>query len=154
MDVRIPAIGSDSEALLTHPELQKVRGQTIGLITAPGGRGLLATRLQASGALLKVAEVYRREPLSLAPARLRALAALPDTTATLLTSGEAFDRLWDALPPAARKQLTRRPCVVASDRLAAKAQALGFRHVLRATDARPASLLAALASHVRLGRFR
>lgn len=153
-NVRIPATGSDSEALLAHPDLQQVRGQTIGLLTAPGGRGLVAARLKARGAQLKVAEVYRRDLLPLAPARLRSLAVLPDTTATLLTSSEAFDPMWDALPPATRKQLSQRPCVVASDRLAAKAKALGFRHVLRAIDARPASLLAALASHVRLGRFR
>lgn len=154
MDVRIPAVGSDSEALLAHPELQQVRGQALGLITAPGGRGLVAARLKARGAQLKVAEVYRRELLPVAPARLRTLATLTDATAMLLTSSEAFDPLWLALSPAARKQLIRRPCVVASDRLAAKAKTLGFRHVLRAVDARPASLLAALASHVRLGRFR
>ena len=113
-DVRIPAIGSDSEALLAHSELQELGGQAIGLITAPGGRGLLASQLKARGAQLEIAEVYRRERLTPAPTRLRALAALPETTALMLTSSEAFDPLWETLPPVLRKQLARRPCVVAS----------------------------------------
>lgn len=153
-DVRIPLHGSDSEALLVHPELQQVRGQAIGLLTAPGGRGLIASRLQSRGATLHVADVYRRIPHAIPPARLRALADLPACSAVLMTSSEAFDPFWAALTPAMRKQVARRPCVVASDRLATKARSLGFKTVLRAADARPASLLDALASHVGLGRFR
>lgn len=152
--VRIPVAGSDSEALLAHPDLQDVRAQAIGLLTAPGGRGLLADRLRARGAQLHIAEVYQREALAIAPSRLRALAALRGNVALFLTSREAFDPLWQALSPALRKQLIGRPCVVASDRLAALARTLGFKNVLRASDARPSSLVAALASHVGVGRIR
>lgn len=153
-DVRIPVLGSDSEALLAHPELQQVRGQPIGLLTAPGGRGLIESTLKARGARVQVANVYRREPRALPSARLHAFAQLPATTAVLMTSSEAFDSFWTALTPALRKQVVQWPCVVASDRLATRARSLGFRTVLRAVDARPASLLAALASHVGLRRFR
>lgn len=153
-EVITPASGSDSEALLAHPLLQQVKGEDIGLLTAPGGRGLLSARLQSRGARLVVAQVYRRESRPVAPARLRALAALPARSALLLTSAEAFDPLWCALPEPARARLRERPCVVASARLADQADALGFRIVLRASDARPSSLLAALANHVAAQRFR
>ena len=152
--VRIPASGSDSEALLAHPDLQDVRGQAIGLLTAPGGRGLLADRLRARGAHVRIAEVYQREALAVAPSRLRALATLRGNVALLLTSREAFDPLWQSLTPVLRKRLTGLPCVVASDRLATLARSLGFKKVLRASDARPASLVATLASHVGAGRIR
>lgn len=152
--VRIPVAGSDSEALLAHPDLQDVRGQAIGLLTAPGGRGLLAERLRARGAQVRIAEVYRRESIVIAPTRLRALAALRGDVALLLTSREAFDPLWQSLSPQTRKRLVGRPCVVASDRLAALARSLGFKTVLRASNARPSSLLSTLASHVEAGRIR
>src|SRR6185312_12626032 len=53
---------ADSESLLALPELQPVQDQTVGLVTAPGGRGLLAQELRKRGARLAVAEVYERRP--------------------------------------------------------------------------------------------
>lgn len=152
--VSLPERGSDSESLLARAEFRQVRGERIGLITAPGGRGLLASQLQARGATVVVAEVYRRQPQRISAARLRALAALPARTALLITSGESFSLLWQELDAAARSRLLQRPCVASSERLAAQARALGFTLVLRAADARPASLLAALALHVAGSRFR
>lgn len=149
-----PEAGSDSEALLAHPRLQALRGESVGLVTAPGGRGLLAPALRARGAALVTAQVYRRETLAPKPARLRALAALPAQSALLLTSNEAFGTLWSALGERARQALRERPCIVASARLQAQAAALGFSRVVRAADARPSSLLGALAGHVGDGRFR
>lgn len=146
--VSVPESGSDSEALLANGEFRDVRGDRIGLITAPGGRGLLADQLQARGASVVVAEVYRRQEQAISAARLRALDALPATTAVLITSSEAFSLLWHALDDAARARLLGRPCVVSSERLSAQARALGFSRVLRAATARPADLLAALALHV------
>jgi uroporphyrinogen-III synthase len=95
---------------------------------------------------VRVAAVYRRIATPPLPSRLRALAALPPAQcALLLTSQEAFAPLWSVLAPAEQARWRRRPCVVASARLADLARSLGFRRVLRATDARPAALLAALA---------
>lgn len=152
--VLLPESGSDSEALLAHADFGHVGGERIGLITAPGGRGLLAEQLRARGATVVVAEVYRRQPQPIAPARLRALDALPEKTALLITSSEAFSLLWQELEGPSRTRLLARPCVVSSERLAAQARALGFSLVLRAADARPASLLAALALHAGESRFR
>jgi len=152
--VFLPDLGSDSEALLALEEFRHVRGERIGLITAPGGRGLLASQLQARGASVVVAEVYRRQPQPISAARVRALDALPAKTALLITSGEALSLLWQGLDAAARERLLQRPCVASSERLCAQARALGFPLVLRAADARPASLVAALALHVAQGSFR
>lgn len=153
-EVHTPSQGSDSEALLALPLLQSLRGERVGLITAPGGRGLIERSLLARGARVLKAEVYRREALPPTPIRLQQLLELGPDTALLMTSAEAFAPLWQALPPAARKRLQARPCVVASARLQAQARELGFRCLLRARDASPSSLLAALAERMKGGRFR
>jgi len=145
--VLTPELGVDSESLLAHPQLQDVRGEHIGLITAPGGRDLLTSQLQARGAVLSIAEVYRRQAQPVTRSRLRALAALPAHSALLMTSSEAFSLLWQALDAAARQRLLRRPCLVASARMEGQARSLGFPILLRAPDQRPASLLATLADH-------
>lgn len=153
-DVLLADSGADSESLLEHPQLRDVAGEPVGLISAPGGRGLLARELQARGARLEIAEVYRRQALVVSAARLRQLDALPATTALLFTSDEAFSLLWQVLDQAARGRFQHRPCIVASPRLAARAQAMGFRIVVRAVNARPPSLLAALREHVGVAGFR
>jgi uroporphyrinogen-III synthase len=153
-EVRLPRRGSDSEALLALAELQNLAGQAVGLVTAPGGRELLASSLRARGADLSVAEVYRREPVVPAPARLHALRQLPDASALLVTSEQALAALWQALDAPTRAQLLRRPCVTASARLRERAALLGFTELLQAVDARPASLLDCLAAHVEATRFR
>jgi uroporphyrinogen-III synthase len=79
---------------------------------------------------------------------------LPAKTAVLITSSEAFSLLWQALDGPARARLLQRPCVVSSERLSGQARDLGFTRVLRAADARPASLLARLALHAADTGFR
>ena len=153
-DVTVPAGGADSEALLALPALADLSGQTVGVITAPGGRSLLALALAARGAQIRLAEVYRRQPLVPRPFRLDGLAALPRRSALLVTSGEALANLWQALDERIRARLRSRDCVVSSPRLRAQARALGFRHSLLAADAQPASLLAALARDAGSRRFR
>lgn len=152
--VMTPVSRADSEGLLALPPLRAIAGQRVGLITAPGGRGLLARELARRGARVEVAEVYRREAISLAAARLRPLASLPETSALLLTSEEAFSPLWQALDGDARALLLGHPCVVPGDRLAERAHQLGFTGVLRAVNARPLAMIRALGEHVEATRFR
>src|SRR5690606_3210293 len=57
----------DSEGLLALPALGAVRGRSIGLVTAPGGRNLIAPTLARRGARIVRAEVYAR--VAVAPAR-------------------------------------------------------------------------------------
>ena len=59
----------DSEGLLALPVLADVHGLRIGLVTAPGGRGLIAAQLQAAGATIERADVYQRRLLRCLGAR-------------------------------------------------------------------------------------
>ena len=143
-----------SESLLDCAGLQDVSGHRIGVITAPDGRDVLAATLQARGATLLRAEVYRRQPIAITSARLRALGRLPENSALLVTSAQALLPLWDAAAAAQRERFMQSPCVVSSARLAGLASRLGMRCIVQAMGAQPATLLAALADHVRAQRFR
>lgn len=137
----------DSEGLLALPELADVAGKDVGLITAPGGRGLLAAALQARGARIRRADIYERQPLRLPARALARLSHSPQPWVLALSSGEALQRLWDQLSPAWRTRWQQQMHVVAaSDRLLLQAQALGFLHVVRAEGPTSAQLVAACAA--------
>ncbi len=152
--VTVPEGRADSENLLALPELQSLPGRDVGVVTAPGGRGLIGETLAHRGARVHLAEVYRRAALAPSPARLRRLDELPDASALLVSSAEAFDGLWSRLPPAARARWAARPAVASSPRLAAALAAQGFAAIVLAEGAAPSRLLAALAADVASGRFR
>lgn len=152
--VRVPEGSSDSEGLLALPCLQSLAGTDVGLVTAPGGRGLIGDTLAHRGARVRLAEVYRRTLVAPSPARLRRLDALPASSALLVSSAEAFDGLWSRLSDGARLRLQARPAVASSPRLAAMLAARGFASIVMATGATPSLLLAALAADVASGRFR
>jgi uroporphyrinogen-III synthase len=152
--VAVPEGRADSEALLAMPELQALAGVDVGLVTAPGGRGLIGETLALRGARVRLAEVYRRTAVVPSPARLRRLDGLPAASALLVSSAEAFDGLWARLPEPARLRLRARPAVASSPRLAAMLAAKGFAAIVLADGAAPSRLLAALAADVGSGRFR
>lgn len=152
--VRIPEGRADSESLLELPELQDPAGRDIGLVTAPGGRGLIAETLARRGARVHVAPVYRRESVVPRADRLKAALDAPTTCALLVSSAEAFDGLWALLAPEARERLRLRPVVASSPRLAVMLAAQGFETIVPATGAAPSAMLAALAADVAQGRFR
>ena len=152
--VRMPPDRADSEGLLALPELQSLRGQAVGLVTAPGGRGLIGETLAHRGARVHLAEVYRREPLVPRASRTGLIAALPDSSALLVSSVEAFDALWSRLGEPVRQTLRRRPVVASSPRLAARLAEDAFAAIVIADGAAPQALLSALAADVAGGRFR
>jgi uroporphyrinogen-III synthase len=55
----------DSEALLAHPDLQRLQGKKVLLIKGQNGRELIADTLQQRGAELAAWEVYQRVPCEL-----------------------------------------------------------------------------------------
>jgi len=137
----------DSEGLLGLPALRDVRGREVALVTAPGGRGVIADTLRRRGARLLRADVYARVPVTPAPAaiaRLRALGPAPLLLA--LSSGEALLGVLAALPPDAAARLRGARVLAASERLAALAREHGFQDIAVAADARPRSLLAVAAA--------
>lgn len=152
-DVQVPEAGTDSEALLALPVVQPPPA-AVGLVTAPGGRGLIAETLAQRGAQIHRANVYTREPLFPRASRLRALRRLPATSALLVSSLEAFDGLWRRLDENGRTLLRARPVVASSPRLAAHLAGLGCQAIVLAGGAAPATMLDALAADVAQGRFR
>ena len=143
-----------SEGLLALPELRHVAGVSIGLVTAPGGRGLLATTLRARAADLRIAEVYTREPARLTRRHSEALLDAKGSGALLLSSAEALANVLAALPVTARQRLFECLVVVSSERLAGIARDAGFARIVPATSASPRAMLNALAAHAKSASFR
>jgi uroporphyrinogen-III synthase len=139
----------DSEGLLALDALHDVRGRRIGLLTAPGGRELIAPTLRRRGAKLLRADVYRRigiEPASVALAKLR---ALPATPWLALGSGEALRLALARLPADLAAKLRGANVAAASERLAQAAREAGFRgRIVVAASARPRDLVAAMAAAI------
>lgn len=133
----------DSEGVLALPALQGVDGQAVGLVTAPGGRGLLAPALQARGARVQRADVYERIAVAPAASAVAALCAIDAPMAVALSSAEALAQVLAALPAAAQARLRRAQALAASERLAALAHAQGFADVRVARSPRPGDLVAA-----------
>jgi len=130
----------DSEGLLALPILRALHGQRVGLLTAPGGRGLIAPTLQQRGACVVRANVYERVTVSTAPTALARLME-PGPLWLALSSQGALIAVLDALPESARQRLRCARVVAASERLARIAIELGFAAPLIASDARPMSLV-------------
>jgi uroporphyrinogen-III synthase len=142
-----------SEGLLALPEfsapaLARSDGE-IGLVTAPGGRGLLLHALRARGARVRVAEVYRRLPPRLDRRHADALRRSRAPRALLLTSAEALEHALAQLPVDAGALLRACLAVASSPRLADVAHAAGFDAVIDAGATTPRALLDALAAHAR-----
>ena len=144
-EVAVPS-RMDSEGLLSLPALQQLRGRSVGMVTAPGGRGVIAPTLAARGARVRRAEVYARIPVAPSPVALARLRALDGPACLALSSGEALQRLLQSLPAGLLSRLRQARVLAASQRLAALARASGFTDIRLAADARPASLLAAAAA--------
>jgi len=137
----------DSEGLLALPVLRALSGQRVGLVTAPGGRGLIAPALQQRGARLIRADVYERAATPPPLAVLTRLAE-PGPLWLALSSQGALMRVLESLPESARQRLRAATVVAASERLARFALNRGFSAPVVASDARPTSLLRAMADAV------
>jgi len=135
----------DSEGLLALQVLRALHGQRVGLITAPGGRGLIAPTLQQRGARVVRADVYERVMVAPTPAALAQLLK-PGPLWLALSSQGALMAVLDALPEPARQRLFSARVVAAGERLARVAIEQGFPAPIIASDARPVSLLRAMAA--------
>lgn len=134
----------DSDGLLALPALHAVRGRTVGVLTAPGGRDLIAPTLRERGAQVRRADVYAREPVALSPASLARLRAFDGPLLLPVSSGEALQRVFDQVPLDIAARLRAAQVLAASARLAALARTLGCDDVRIAAGPRPAQLLAAV----------
>lgn len=136
----------DSEALwrCLAPR-REWRGVRVLVVRGENGRDWLASTLQQQGAEVRFVEAYRRtapQPSGAEQALLNQAIAHPARHAWLFSSSQAVDHLQQLAPGAAWQQAW---AIASHPRIAARAQAAGFGHVLQAGPALP-DLLAALAS--------
>lgn len=141
---------ADSEGLLALPILQRVRGKRIGIVGAPGGRGVLEGELATCGAKILHAHVYQRVPARLDRRHARALLRTRAPLYVPLSSVETIGNLLASLPDAARCALLAGTAIVSSDRLRRAARTAGFARALRARSASDADLIeAVIAAHAK-----
>lgn len=139
-DVIVPP-RADSEGLLALPILQRLGGRRVGIVGAPGGRGLLQARLAARGAKIILAYVYRRVPARLGRRHVQALLGGRMPLYVPLSSAETLDHLLAGLPDAARRALLAGTAIASSARLLRAARRAGFARALRARSASDADLV-------------
>ena len=142
-----------SEGVLALPALSPPPAR-VGLVTAPGGRGLLASGLEARGAQVLVANVYRRVEPRLRARHIEQLLHSAPPRAVLLTSAEALHNALRLLPAAARHCLLDAVAVASSARLTQLAREKGFHTCVEARAPDLDSLLEALAAHAKGAAIR
>lgn len=141
----------DSEGLLDLPPLAQLQGLRAALVTAPGGRGIIAQTLQDRGAELQRVDVYRRQPLRLPPRQVNRLRRQATPWVLALSSAEALNLLLEQLPADLLPRLRSQHVVAASPRLVALAGQQGFSRVSLAEGPLPAQLAAAAHAAVTTG---
>ncbi|HWS28165.1 MAG TPA: uroporphyrinogen-III synthase [Xanthomonadales bacterium] len=134
----------DSDGVLALAPLQQVHGVRIAIWAAPGGRERIAQVLEQRGAQLRVIGIYRRLPQRPRPAALRRLVAAADRSVLTATSNTLLEALDRELKRRRLAALHQRPLIVASERIADHARALGFGRVTVAAGASAQALIAAL----------
>lgn len=133
-----------SEGLLAHPRLAQGAGETVLLVAAPGGRGVLAPELRARGFEVEEVQVYRRGPARLDARHTRAVLTASAPLGLLLSSAEALDNVLAQLPAEAVVKLKQARVAASSERLLAHARSRGFNDTVLAAGPQPQALVAAL----------
>lgn len=137
-----------SAGLLALPALQQLQGQRIVIVRGSGGRELLRTTLTARGAQVTYLEVYRRVRPQADPTPLLQHWQEHGIDAVFVTSNEILHNLDAMVGTLGQPLLHRATLVVASERIAEQARALGFEGILLvAQNATDAAMLAALREH-------
>ena len=137
-----------SEALLHVAGLGDVANRRIAIISAPGGRGLIASTLRDRGAHVTEWLVYRRRAVVWSQRKLAALAALNAPVVTIISSGEAIDIIASALPSAMWQRLRDARWIASSERLRSALSEKGARQIHVAESALAGDLVeAALRLH-------
>ncbi len=141
--VLIP-IRQDSEGVLALPELALLRGHSVAIVGAPGGRGLLRQALTKQGAKLLEAWVYVRIDPRIRAAQRRALRALCQPCYTLLSNVESVQRLQAVLGPKDFSHFRQAIVIASSARVADAARQAGFSTIHLASSALTKDLLTTL----------
>ena len=142
--ITAPGHAQDSDGVLALAPLQQLDGVRVAIWAAPGGRERIAQVLAQRGAQLRVIAIYRRLPQRPRPAALRRLVDANERIVLTATSNTLLEALDRALERQRLAALRQRPLIVASERIAERARALGFARVTTAAGASAQALIAAL----------
>lgn len=131
-DVRVdaqPERGSTSEDLLAHPAFNQVAKQRVQIVKGVGGREHLRETLTQRGALVSVAEVYRRVRPTVEPSQTEQLETRwrhEGIDIVTITSVETLENLLSMLTESGKALLRSTPFVAISERIVAAARAQGM----------------------------
>jgi uroporphyrinogen-III synthase len=124
----VPTERYDSDGLLALPRLQRMAGREVIVVRGQGGRERLRRVLEARGARVAYAEIYRRRCTERSAHNLLASWSRL-VQAVTVTSVEILECLWRLLGEEGRPLLRATPLVVLSERIAVRARELGCRQV-------------------------
>ncbi|MGH8509656.1 MAG: uroporphyrinogen-III synthase [Gammaproteobacteria bacterium] len=141
-DVTFPA-QADTEGLLALDALRHLDKKRILIFRGSGGRPLLGQTLQARGARVQYAEVYRRTRSHLDTKPLIERWEQGQIDVVITTSSEGLRNLFDTLGER-QDLLAGGTIAVMNERMAVLARERGCMHPIVAADASDAGLLAAL----------
>ena len=146
--VTTPVHGVDSESLLRHPALARPRDLRVLIVKGVGGREWLQSQLAQRGAVVTIAEVYRRERAEHGAVELAvvtARCAAGEIQVVTATSGDIAGHLLDMATPTLRRQFERLRWLVPSARVAAVLRERGVTApIVLADTAEDQDLVAAL----------
>ena len=125
----LPEHGSDSDALLATPPMQRVAGQRILIVRGAGGLEKLGQELKHRGADVDTLDVYRRVIPSVDPEPVLDLLRQDRLDLITATSGEALQNLLTMLGEKNRSLALAIPLVVVSDRIRQIAENSGFGRI-------------------------
>ena len=117
----------DSEALLTLPKMQQVKGKRILIFRGRGGRELLKNTLTERGAHVDYAELYQRTMPIQEPGALNQYWKQNAIDIVTVTSNQALNNLFNIAGESGKENLVTTPIVVISQRMVQNALERGMR---------------------------
>ncbi|MGH1485523.1 MAG: uroporphyrinogen-III synthase [Cellvibrionaceae bacterium] len=152
-----PKAAMNSEDLLALAELVSVKGEKILIMRGKGGRTHLGDSLKEKGALVDYCELYHRViPDTIDQQKISAFRSSHSTPVIITHSGETLANLCTVLTStnaptnAANNEnddlpwFKQQALLVPGKRVAEKAEALGFKHIIIAENATHESMIGAL----------
>lgn len=141
----LPESDYSSEGLLALPPLERVSGTRVLIVRGEGGRELLAETLEARGAIVDYAEVYRRVQPRIDPEPLRQRLTSGTVDMVVSTSKEGLENLFAMMGTPFDALLRKIPLVVISEALMRGARSIGVTgDVIVATEASDLGLFRAI----------
>jgi uroporphyrinogen-III synthase len=143
----LPSTGADSEGLLALPQFGDPAGRRVLIVKGVGGRDALRAGLEALGATVTLAEVYRRVPAVPAPGAVDELRRACESAATVIavTSVEVLESLLELGRESTGPALRGCRLLVPGERVAAAARRLGWQGaIVAARTAEDEAMLDAL----------